>query len=133
MTRDMGDRIDELQQRREGVAGEPGGETMEVPVNVYEAEEALIVVAPLPGVMPEDIQVRVDGHRLHIAASMRTPAPKEYLVHEWHYGPYERIVELPEGYGGGGSATFGNGQLAVRVTRGSGDAAIPVHGAGPSS
>ncbi len=97
-----------------------GAQPQSVPVNVYEAEEAVVVVAPLPGVMPDDVEVRVEGNELLIRASMRTMAQKDYLVHEWHYGPYHRSVELPPGYGGEGSASFGNGQLAVRVKRGGG-------------
>ncbi len=126
MSKDIDDRLEDLQARREGRAGETGGETMRVPVNVYEAEEALVVVAPLPGVMPGDISVGVEGRELSIAASMRSPAAKDYLVHEWHYGPFERTVDLPDGFGGGGTATYGNGQLAVRLTRGSGGGPIPV-------
>ena len=126
MSKDIGDRLDDLQARREGRAGETGGEAMRVPVNVFEAEEALVVVAPLPGMMPDDITVSVEGSELCIAATMRSPAAKEYLVHEWHYGPFERRLDLPEGFGGGGSATYGNGQLAIRLLRGSGGGPVPV-------
>ncbi len=117
---DRSERIDRLQARQEGETGEPGGETMQVPVNVYEAGEALVVVAPLPGVQPEDVEVSVADDRLRISSAMRSAAAKDYLVHEWHYGPYEREVELPKGFGAGGTATFGNGQLAIRLTRGEG-------------
>ena len=96
------------------VASEP----QSVPVNLYEAEGALVLLAPLPGVMPGDITVTVDGDQLHIAASMRSPAAKDYLVHEWHYGPYERTVDIPAGFSGQPVATFGNGQLALRIPRG---------------
>jgi HSP20 family molecular chaperone IbpA len=126
MSKDIDGRIEDLQARRDGRAGETGGETMRVPVNVYEAEEALVVVAPLPGVMPGDISVDVVEGQLRIAASMRSPAAKDYLIHEWHYGPFERTVDLPEGFGGGGTATYGNGQLAIRLTRGVGSGPIPV-------
>jgi HSP20 family protein len=123
MTKAMTDRLDERQARRDGSAGESGGETMSVPVNVYEADQALVIVAPLPGVMPSDVEVVVDGTDVTIRAAMRSPAPKDYLVHEWHYGPYERSVTVPEGYGGEPKASFGNGQLAVHLGRG--DAAGP--------
>ncbi len=96
------------------------GRPQQVPVNMYEAEQAVVVVAPLPGVMADDITVTVDGRVLTIAADLRTRAPKDYLLHEWHYGPYERTVELPQGFGGTAEATFANGQLALRVERGEG-------------
>lgn len=126
MAKDIDDRLQDLQDRREGRSGETGGEVMRVPVNIYEAEEALVVVAPLPGVKPDDITVAVEGSELRIAAAMRSPASKDYLVHEWHYGPFERTVALPDGFGGGGSATYGNGQLAIRLTRGAGGGPVPV-------
>ncbi|MDQ3681386.1 MAG: Hsp20/alpha crystallin family protein [Actinomycetota bacterium] len=126
MSEDRSHRLDQLHARQEGQSGEPGGETMQVPVNVYEADEALVVVAPLPGVRPEDVDVSMVGTKLRIAASMRSAAAKDYLVHEWHYGPYEREVQVPEGFGGGGTATFGNGQLAIRLKRGAGGGPIPV-------
>jgi HSP20 family molecular chaperone IbpA len=89
-----------------------------VPVNVYETDEALVVVAPMPGVMADDIEVRVGPGRLTISATMRTAAPKNYLVHEWHYGPYRRQLDIPDRYGGEAAASFGNGQLAVHLGRG---------------
>lgn len=126
MSKDIDDRLEDLQARRDGRAGESGGETMRVPVNIYEAEEALVVVAPLPGVQPGDITVAVEAGELRIAATMRSPAAKDYLVHEWHYGPFERTVTLPDGFGGGGTATYGNGQLAIRLLRGEGSGPVPV-------
>ena len=50
MTRDIDDRLQDLHDQQEGRKGEPGGEVMRVPINMYEAGEALVVVAPLPGV-----------------------------------------------------------------------------------
>ena len=93
-------------------------EPQTVPVNMYPTTEALVIVAPLPGVMAEDVEVEVEGTTLTIRAAMRTTAPKDYILHEWHYGPYERAVEIPDGFGGEITASFGNGQLALRVARG---------------
>lgn len=102
----------------------------QLPVNMYEATDAVVVVAPMPAVMADDIHISLEGRVLSISAECRTEAPKDYLLHEWHYGPYERTVELPEGYGGGGEGSFGNGQLAVRVLRGEGNGRIDLPVAG---
>lgn len=91
-----------------------------VPVNMYEADAALVLVAALPGVMADDVDVTVDDTSAHIYAEMRTPAPKKYLLHEWHYGPYDRRVDIPAGFGGQAEGSFGNGQLALRIERGEG-------------
>src|SRR4051812_35502382 len=90
------------------------------PINMYETEGALVVVAPLPGVMLDDVEVNVDGETMVIRAGQRSPAQKNYIVHEWNYGPYEREVSLPRDFGGNVEASFGNGQLAVRVLKGDG-------------
>lgn len=127
MTKPMTDRLDERQARRDGAAGESGGETLTVPVNVYEADDAVVIVAPLPGVMPSDVEIVVDGREVTLRAAMRSPAPKDYLLHEWHYGPYERTVTVPDGFGGEAKASFGNGQLAVHLGRGEAGATQTIH------
>lgn len=107
-------------------AAAAAGKPQDVPVNVYETNQAIVIVAPLPGVMAEDVTVSIDGGAATIKAAMRTAAEKDYLLHEWHYGPYERRVELPEGFGGAAEASFANGQLALRVKRGDGGGQGPV-------
>jgi HSP20 family molecular chaperone IbpA len=92
-----------------------------VPVNVYEASEALVLVAPMPAVTSADVCVELSPgapSTLRVWAHVRSAAPREYLLHEWEYGGYERQIELPAGYGGGVEATLRNGQLVVRVLRG---------------
>jgi HSP20 family molecular chaperone IbpA len=94
-------------------------EPQRVPVNVYEASGALVVVCPMCAVTAQDVTVELRPGSLRFWARLRSAPPKEYLVHEWEYGGYERELELPEGYGGGVEATLSNGQLAIRVLRGS--------------
>ena len=72
-----------------------------VPVNVYEAPEALVVVAPLPAVRADDVTVELRPGTLRFWAHLRSAAPRDYLLHEWEYGGYEREVDLPDGFGGG--------------------------------
>lgn len=89
-----------------------------VPVNVYEAPEALVVVAPLPAVQAGDVTVELRPGSLRFWAHLRSAAPRDYLLHEWDYGGYEREVDVPAGFGGGVEASLANGQLAIRVLRG---------------
>lgn len=89
-----------------------------VPVNIYEAPEALVVVAPLPAVQPGDVTIELRGSQLRFWAHLRSAGPREYLVHEWLYGGYEREIELPAGFGAEIEASLANGQLAIRVLRG---------------
>ena len=106
-----------------------------LPLNAYETTDALVLVAPMPAVQPEDVHVRVESGTVRITADCRTEAPKDYLLHEWDYGSYERSFELPDDMGvSGGEASLGNGQLAVRLLKGdpgdTADADIPVSAAG---
>jgi len=106
---------------RSTAATEAGMRPQSVPVNVYEASGAMVVLAPLPAVTNEDVSVEVlpgDPVTLRFWAHVRSAGPRSYLVHEWEYGGYERQLELPAGYGAGVEATLHNGQLAVRVLRG---------------
>ena len=103
--------------------------TQTVPVNVWEAPEAIVVVAPLPAVTPDDVGIELRDNTLRFWASLRSAAPRDYLVHEWDYGGYEREIEIPAraraagggapaGYGSAIEASLGHGQLAIRVLRG---------------
>ena len=89
-----------------------------VPVNVYETSEALVIVAPLPAVTAKDTTIELRPGSVRFYAHLRSAGPRDYLVHEWHYGGYEREVDLPAGFGAGVEATLSNGQLAIRVLRG---------------
>lgn len=86
-----------------------------VPVNLYETDEALVAVAAMPAVMADDIEVEVVGGRLSLRARLRTAAPKDYVLQEWAYGDYERTVPLHRPVGADPTATYGNGQLVVRL------------------
>jgi len=99
-----------------------------VPVNVYETTAALVIVAPLPAVTASDVSVELrpsgassgvpGSGTLRFWAELRSAGPRDYLVHEWDYGGYEREIDLPEGYGSGVEASLANGQIAIRVLRG---------------
>jgi HSP20 family molecular chaperone IbpA len=101
------------------------------PVNMYEAGDAVVVVAPLAAVAPQDVTISVDGDHMVIEAALRTAAPKDYLLHEWRYGGYRREVSMPPGYGSGGEASLANGQLAVRILRGESNGPFEIHPTAP--
>lgn len=89
-----------------------------VPVNVYETPSAMVVVAPLPAVTAQDVDIRLNRGKLVFTAGLRSAGPREYVIQEWEYGGYERELEVPDGFGGGIEASLANGQLAIRVLRG---------------
>src|SRR5262245_43401210 len=101
-------------------------QSQRVPVNVYETSGALVVVSPLPAVTAQDVTIELRPGSLRFWAHLRSAPPREYLTHEWEYGGYEREVDVPEGYGGGGEASLAKGQTAIRVLRGQTDTMLTV-------
>ncbi len=104
-----------------------------VPVNVYETTNALVVVAALPAVTGADVSIELRPGCLRFWAHLRSAAPRQYLIHEWDYGGYEREIDLPAGFGRGVEASLANGQLAIRVLRGEpeSDATTTIHPSSP--
>jgi len=100
------------------VTAEDSMRPQRVPVRMYEAPEALVIVAPMPAVQRSDVHVEKRGTHVRLWAHLRSAAPREYLLDEWDFGGYERDLEVPEGYGAGIEATLTNGQLVVRLLKG---------------
>jgi HSP20 family protein len=106
-----------------GGDGETGGGAQTVPVNIFEADDILMVTAAMPGIQDEDVEVTARGNVLTIEARERADLKpdetgKRYLRHEWRYGPYRRMVELPYAVDANSAeATLGNGVLTVRLTK----------------
>ncbi len=88
-----------------------------IPVNVFENDRELMVVAPMPGVSPENISIDVtdDGHLTLRAAQHGEGQERiDYLTREWSYGPYERTIELPCAVDAmRANVTYGNGVLSI--------------------
>lgn len=92
-----------------------------VPINLFENERELMVVAPMPGVGPEDISIDVtdDGH-LTLRAAMHGEGQEriDYLTREWSYGPYERTIELPYAVDARrANVSYGNGVLSISLPK----------------
>lgn len=88
-----------------------------VPVNLFENDRELMVVAPMPGVAPEDIAIDVtDDGRVTLRAAQHGEGQERirYLMREWSYGPYERTIELPRSVDATrANVTFGNGVVSI--------------------
>lgn len=88
-----------------------------IPVNLFENDHELMVVAPMPGVAPEDISIDVtDAGEMTLRAAKHGEGQERitYLQREWSYGPYERTVELPCPVDAQrANVSFGNGVLSV--------------------
>jgi len=88
-----------------------------VPINLFENDRELMVVAPMPGVAPEDISIDVlDDGRLTVRSQMHGEGQERirYLLREWSYGPYERTIDLPCAVDAmRANVSYGNGVLSI--------------------
>jgi len=98
-----------------------------VPVNAYETPGAFVIVAPLPAVTDRDVTLTLTDGTLRICAELRSAGPRDYSIHEWEYGGYEREIDVPTGFGSGVEGALANGQLVVRVLSGAFGGNLQIH------
>lgn len=87
--------------------------------DVYSTDAGLVIKVELPGMKSENLEITVEGSRLHIAGNRPDccRAPNcSFLVMEINYGPFESVLELPPGYDlGQAKAVYVNGFLRIDV------------------
>ncbi len=92
-----------------------------IPINLFENDRELMVVAPMPGVEPEDISVDItDRGEMTLRAAQHGEGQEriEHLLREWSYGPYARTIALPRSVDAGrANMTFGNGVLSLSLPK----------------
>lgn len=91
-------------------------------VDVRELDDEVVVVADLPGVERDDISIQLMDPRTLQISSERKAEEEEttegYYVKERKFGSMIRVVRLPASVTEkGGSASFKNGVLEVRLTK----------------
>ena len=89
----------------------------QIPVKVYRTPDRLMVAAPMPGLEPQDVLIRVtnSGH-LILQGELRGMLKnvKELLMDEWSVGGYYRELALPNAVDGmHANVTYGNGVVVV--------------------
>jgi HSP20 family protein len=95
-------------------------EQTNVPVRLYQTDDRLMLVAPMPGLEPENIAITIDGTRVVIHGDERGPHQhdRDLLLEEWTIGPYDREVELPQAVDGKiTNATYDNGVLVLAMPK----------------
>ncbi|MEK0083500.1 Hsp20/alpha crystallin family protein [Benzoatithermus flavus] len=88
---------------RPGSGGQPasGPTCWEPPVDVLEVDGAIWIQVMLPGVSPEQVEIRIEGNQLVVAGERSLPLPPGTgVIHrlETPYGCFERRITLPPGH-----------------------------------
>jgi len=101
--------------------------------DVYATDSGLVIKVELAGMRSEHLEITVEGNRLRISGTRPDGcrAPKcSFLVMEINYGPFESVLELPQGYDlGQAKAAYLNGFLRIDVPliqRSSPTASVPI-------
>ena len=92
----------------------------EPPVDVFETEQELWIVAALPGVETQDLEVSIEADVLRIAGLRHLPtAIRGAVIHRWEipYGRFERRIRLPGTRLQLGRSEFANGCLFIGLSK----------------
>lgn len=87
--------------------------------DVLETAEAYEVTAELPGVLREDIELRIVGAELQLLGLRRPPAESgSFHRMEGRYGPFHRVLALGlDAVADGIEARLEHGVLSVRISK----------------
>jgi HSP20 family protein len=90
-------------------------------VDVLDLGDALQVVADMPGVQKEDIEINLTPERIEISAESSTETERkeeDYTYRERGYASYRRMLDLPaDVLPDKAEATFKNGVLEVKIPK----------------
>ena len=95
----MLEQVERLQRqffRPSGAALRPAWEP---PVDVFETDDALLMVVALPGVAADDVRVVVENGTLTVVGERRLPRESAAAIRriEIPHGRFERRIALPQG------------------------------------
>lgn len=98
-----------------------GGAAWTPAMDVFDAEDAVVLKAELPGLSPDDVEIEVDDNVLTVKGERRfqdTVEEGRYYRLERAYGQFSRSLTLPQGVKADEiTADFDNGVLHVRVPK----------------
>ncbi|MFH1862188.1 MAG: Hsp20/alpha crystallin family protein [bacterium] len=90
--------INNFQNEKRRIAAAVAEPGFQPPIDLFETETELVCVVELPGVAPQDFEVKVRAEQLHICGERREiPGYDQRYYHELelNFGYFERIVEVP--------------------------------------
>ena len=98
----------------------PRGASWDPPVDVLETKDAVLILAALPGVDPDQVEAVIEGGTLVISGERTLPDEvRTAVIHrlELPQGRFERRVELPPGRYGAVRSITANGCFVVSLTK----------------
>jgi len=103
---------------RAGMAA-PAERVMRLPIDAYVTDNEIVILAPVPGVQPEDVEISLEGDTLTIKGEIKPPLENvSYVFQERAYGPFMRTLTLNVPVEAEkAEATFENGMLTLTIPK----------------
>lgn len=96
-------------------------EGTDLPVDMYQTDDSVVVKASVPGIKPEEVEVTITGDTLTIKGETRTAEEVKrdnYFRREISYGAFNRSILLPNSLQTDkAEATFENGVLTLTIPK----------------
>jgi len=72
-----------------------GTRTPVLPIDAYSTDDAIVLVADVPGLKPEELNITMEGDTLTIKGELKPAAePRNYLLRERLVGKFERTLTV---------------------------------------
>jgi len=113
------DRLFEDSLVRPEWSGAPQEAVARLPLDSYSTEEEIVIMASLPGVKPEDVEITIEGDTLTIKGEIpEAPENVDYILRERRFGPFSRSLtfNIPV-EAGKAEASFRDGLLTLTVPK----------------
>lgn len=90
----MRDMMDQLANESMG-RGREGRNIWRLPVDAYATEDAIVLIADVPGMRPEDVSVTLEGDTLTLSGEFKAEENvQNYLLRERPTGRFERTLTV---------------------------------------
>jgi len=68
---------------------------LRIPLDAYATDEELVILATVPGLDPDDVEITLEGDTLTIKGELKSPLENvDYLIRERAFGPFSRTLQL---------------------------------------
>jgi HSP20 family protein len=93
--------------------------TIKLPIDAYSTQDEIVIVAPMPGVNPDKVEITIEGDVLTIKGVILPPLENvNYMFQERAYGPFARSLTLNIGVQADkAEASFENGLLTLTIPK----------------
>lgn len=119
LQRTMDRLFDEMFERAGWTTRSNDERVLRLPVDAYTTPEEIVVIASVPGIDPENVEITLEGETLTIRGEL--PAPKKdvnYVLQERPFGKFARTLTINVPVDADkAEATFHNGVLTLRIPK----------------